>query len=63
VAVEQLSREGDRYLVTAGELSFEAEHVVVAMASYQRPKVPPFAGELDPGVVQLPSSDYRNLAQ
>jgi putative flavoprotein involved in K+ transport len=63
VAVERLSREGDRYLVTAGELSFEAEHVVVAMASYQRPKVPPFAGELDPGVVQLPSSDYRNLAQ
>jgi putative flavoprotein involved in K+ transport len=63
VAVERLSREGDRYLVTAGELSFEAEQVVVAMASYQRPRVPPFAGELDPGVVQLHSSDYRNLAQ
>jgi len=63
VAVERLSREGDRYMVTAGESSFEAEHVVVAMASYQRPKVPSFAGELDPGVVQLHSSDYRNLAQ
>jgi putative flavoprotein involved in K+ transport len=63
VAVKRLSRNGDRYLVTAGESSFEAEHVVVAMASYQRPKVPPFAGELDPGVVQLHSSDYRNLAQ
>jgi putative flavoprotein involved in K+ transport len=63
VTVERLSREGDRYLVTAGDSSFEAEHVVVAMASYQRPKVPPFAGELDPGVVQLHSSDYRNPAQ
>jgi putative flavoprotein involved in K+ transport len=63
VTVERLSREGDRYLVTAGDSSFEAEHVVVAMASYQRPKVPPLAGELDPGVVQLHSSDYRNPAQ
>jgi putative flavoprotein involved in K+ transport len=63
VAVERLSRKGDRYRVTAGELSFDAEHVVVAMASYQRPKVPSFAGELEPGVVQLHSSDYRNLDQ
>ena len=63
VAVERLSREGARYLVTAGDRSFQAEHVVVAMASYQHPKVPAFAGELDPGVVQLHSSDYRNLSQ
>jgi len=62
-AVDRLSREGDRYLVTAGDRSFEAEHVVVAMATYQRPKVPPFAGELDPGGVQLHSRDYRNLSQ
>jgi hypothetical protein len=34
--------------------------VVVAMSSYQRPRVPPFADELDPGVVQLHSSRYRN---
>src|SRR6266496_374411 len=33
------------------------------MASYQRPRVPAFAAELDPGVVQLHSSDYRNLSQ
>ena len=35
VRVDRLSREGDRYLVKAGALEFEAEHVVVAMASYQ----------------------------
>jgi len=63
VSVERLSREGDRYLVTAGDRSFRTEHVVVAMASYQRPRLPPFAGELGPGIVQLHSSDYRNLAQ
>ena len=43
VRVDRLSREGDRYLVEAGALEFEAEHVVVAMASYQGRKVPGFA--------------------
>jgi putative flavoprotein involved in K+ transport len=63
VRVDHVSRVGDRYLVSAGDRSFEAEHVVVAMATFQRPKVPPFAGALDPGIVQLHSADYRNLAQ
>src|SRR5215207_324361 len=63
VAVDSLSKEGDRYIVSAGDLRFEAEHVVVAMANYQRPRVPAFARELDPGIVQLHSSDYRNLSQ
>jgi putative flavoprotein involved in K+ transport len=63
VAVERISRAGDRYLVSAGDRSYEAEHVVVAMATYQRPKSPMFAGELDSGIVQLHSGDYRNLSQ
>ena len=54
---------GQPYSISAGDRVFEAEHVVVAMATFQRPKVPPFAAELDPGIVQLHSSDYRNLAQ
>ena len=63
VKVDRLSREGDRYVVAAGDLRFEADNVVVAMATYQRPRIPAFAAELDPGVVQLHSSDYRNLSQ
>jgi putative flavoprotein involved in K+ transport len=63
VKVDRLSRNGGRYSVSAGDRRFEAEHVVVAMATFQRPRVPPFAGELDRGVVQLHSSEYRNLAQ
>ncbi len=63
VRVDRLSREGDLYVVAAGARRFEAEHVVVAMASYQRGKVPPFARELDPGIVQLHSSAYRNPSQ
>ena len=61
--VDRLSREGDRYIVQAGARRFEAEHVVVAMATFQRPRVPPFAPELDPAIAQLHSSEYRNLSQ
>jgi putative flavoprotein involved in K+ transport len=49
--------------VTAGSLRFEAEQVVVAMANYQQPRVPAFARDLDRGIVQLHSHDYRNPAQ
>jgi putative flavoprotein involved in K+ transport len=61
--VDHLSRAGDHYLVTAGDQQFEAEHVVVAMANYQEPRMPPFARELDPQIVQLHSRDYRNPSQ
>lgn len=61
--VDRVSRRGDGFLVTAGDVSFEAEQVVVAMATYQKPQVPAFAPQLDPGIVQLHSSDYRNPGQ
>jgi putative flavoprotein involved in K+ transport len=63
VKVDRLSREDRRYLVTAGDRQFEADHVVVAMASYQAPRVPAFGRELDPGIVQLHSLDYRGPHQ
>ena len=63
VKVDRLSRQGERYLVSAGDQQFEAEHVVVAMANYQNPRVPSFARDLDPGIVQLHSRDYRSPAQ
>jgi putative flavoprotein involved in K+ transport len=61
--VERLSRNGSRFLVDAGDRHFEAENVVVAMASHQVPRVPPFASELDQGIVQLHSAVYRNPSQ
>jgi putative flavoprotein involved in K+ transport len=63
VRVERLSRQGTGFLVVAGSRRFEAENVVVAMSHYQRPRVPPFAGELAPGIVQVHSADYRRPAQ
>lgn len=63
VRVDRLSRMGDRYVLTAGRDRFEADNVVVAMGSYQRPRVPAFAAELDPSIVQLHSIEYRNPSQ
>jgi len=63
VRVDGLTRQGDRYLVTAGERRFEAANVVVASGAYHHPLMPPFAAELDPGILQLHSGGYRRPAQ
>jgi putative flavoprotein involved in K+ transport len=63
VRVERLSRDGDRFVVSAGEEKFEAENVVVAMADFQCPRAPQLASELNPGIVQLHSFEYRNPSQ
>jgi putative flavoprotein involved in K+ transport len=63
VEVDRVSREDDRYVVSAGERRFEAENVVVASGAYQQPRVPAFAAELDPGIVQLASTEYRRPSQ
>jgi putative flavoprotein involved in K+ transport len=63
VRAEGLSRNGEQFVVAAGGKLIEAENVVVAMANFQRPQAPTFAGELDPSIVQLHSCDYRNPSQ
>lgn len=63
VRVDRLGRADGRFHVRAGAAWFEADQVVVAMANYQKPLLPAFAGELDPGIVQLHAGDYRNAGQ
>src|SRR5215212_8434429 len=63
MAVETLSKDGERYVLTAGGQAFEADNVVVATGVMQKPIVPSFAAELDPSIRQLHSSDYRNVSQ
>jgi putative flavoprotein involved in K+ transport len=64
VRVDRLSRAADGgFLVVAGDHRFHAENVVVAMAPYQRPRVPAFAERLAPRIVQLHSLQYRNPSQ
>ena len=61
--VNRLWREGERYIVDAGNRRVEADHVVVAMATYQAGRVPDFARTLDAGIRQLHSSEYKNPGQ
>jgi putative flavoprotein involved in K+ transport len=63
VRVDRLARVGERFVVTAGVRRFEADQVVVAMANYQTPAIPAFSRELDRGIVQVHSLDYRTPAQ
>ena len=61
--VDGLTRRGDRFVVTAGDQTFESDNVVVAMANFQQPKLPTFAADLDSSIVQMHSHEYRNPAQ
>jgi putative flavoprotein involved in K+ transport len=61
--VDTLTREGDHYLLSVGDQQLEAKHVVVATGSYQRPRIPAFASELDPTISQYHSAEYRNPSQ
>lgn len=63
VRVDRLTREGNRYVMTAGDRRFEADNVVVASGVYQTPRVPAFASELDPSIMQMHSTEYRNPSQ
>ena len=63
VRVDELSRQGERYVLTSGDERFEADHVVVASGACQSPKVPDFAAELAPDILQLHSSRYRDPSQ
>jgi putative flavoprotein involved in K+ transport len=63
VRVERLTREGDRFVATSRGRRFEADNVVVAMSSWQRPRMPDFASELDPRIVQFHVAEYQNPEQ
>jgi putative flavoprotein involved in K+ transport len=63
MTVDRLAKDGDRYVVESGERRFEADNVVVATGFYGTPSVPGFAAELDPRIVQVHSSEYRDPSQ
>jgi putative flavoprotein involved in K+ transport len=63
VRVDSLVRAEDGFLVSAGADRFFSSRVIVATGSYHLPFIPSFASQLDPRVVQLHSSAYRNARQ
>lgn len=61
--VDRVARFRDSFVVSAGNERYEAENVVIAMANYQKPRIPVFAANLDSSVTQLHSHEYRNPSQ
>jgi putative flavoprotein involved in K+ transport len=63
LCMDSVTRTTDRFVVSSGQDRFEADNVVLATGGYQAAFVPDFAGELDTGILQLHSSDYRRPSQ
>ena len=63
VDVQRISREGGRYVLSLADDRIEADHVIVASGADRDPRVPVFSRELDPAIVQMHSSAYRNPSQ
>lgn len=62
--VRRLVRDDDgSYLVSTPDGVLRADVVVVATGPFQQPSVPAVAAQLDPGVPQLHTADYRNPGQ
>ncbi len=61
--VERLYRANGRFRIETTDRIYEADHVVVAAASYQKPRLPAFANDMDKQVFQMHSHEYRNPAQ
>jgi putative flavoprotein involved in K+ transport len=64
VRIRKLTAFEDGYVAEHDEGLIEADNVVVATGTFGRtPLVPGFAAALDPRIVQLHSSEYRNSTQ
>jgi putative flavoprotein involved in K+ transport len=63
VEVERLAREGERFIAFSSGRRIEADNVVVAMSSWQRPRVPDLASELASRIVQFHVADYKDPGQ
>ena len=59
----QAKAGGSGFLVTAGDRVLESDQVILATGAFHHPRVPSFARDLDPAILQLHSSEYRRPSQ
>jgi putative flavoprotein involved in K+ transport len=63
IRVHGLARNEDAFVVSAGDRTFLAHNVIVAMGASRDARVPVMAADLDPAILQLHSTAYRNPSQ
>jgi putative flavoprotein involved in K+ transport len=66
IRAERLDRagDGDEYVVTTDRGAYRCRNVVIATGTFGRtPNIPSVAGDLDPSILQLHSSEYRRPGQ
>jgi putative flavoprotein involved in K+ transport len=63
VRATRVRANGDGFAVETSEGPIAARQVIVATGPFQHPWVPPVARELDPGIRQIHSADYRQPDQ
>lgn len=63
VRVTRLSKDGERFRIETDGGDITAGNVVVAAGSYGDPRIPAFARDLDPHIVQMHSAAYVNPSQ
>jgi putative flavoprotein involved in K+ transport len=60
--VDGLQRNENGFRLTAGDSSYHARNVIVATGAFRTPYTPAITKELDPGIFQMHSADYRKPA-
>jgi putative flavoprotein involved in K+ transport len=63
VSATRIRADGDGYAVETSDGAIRARQVIVATGPFQHPWIPPVAKELDPGIRQIHSADYRRPDQ
>ena len=63
VRVESVTKNGRGFVVTTADGRYEADNVILATGAERLPKVPAFASELDKGIRQMHSADYKGPHQ
>jgi putative flavoprotein involved in K+ transport len=60
VRVTSMCRGDRMFEIDTADAIFEAENIIIATGTFQTPRIPTLANEIEPGVLQLHSSEYRN---
>ncbi len=61
--VDSLSPNENGYTISAGDKHFHARNVIIASGAFHVPQTPPLAKDLNPAILQMHSSAYRNPEQ